>query len=78
MNMKHSRYNALVLFICIFIGPLPPSLAGSPVENTDKVYTPKTGSSERKAILDTVRKELDTPNRFEVFHMKVKGNWAYF
>ncbi|HZG52112.1 MAG TPA: hypothetical protein VEZ40_08245 [Pyrinomonadaceae bacterium] len=40
--------------------------------------TPSKGSPERKAILDAVRVRLQLKSQFKVYHLKLKGNWAYF
>lgn len=40
--------------------------------------TPAQGSPERKAILDAVRVRLQLKSQFKVYHLKLKGNWAYF
>ena len=46
-----------------------------------KLYTPKAGTTERKAIMDALRvpveKELHTKVIFEVPHLKVQDNWAF-
>src|SRR4028119_1664921 len=43
-----------------------------------KAATPAQGSPERKAILDAVRVRLQLKSQFKVYHLKLKGNWAYF
>lgn len=47
----------------------------------EKAITPKPGSKERKAILDTIRaplqKKLKQPLLFRVSHLKMKGDWAF-
>ena len=40
--------------------------------------TPAQGSPERKAVLDAVRVRLQSKSQFKVFHLKLKGRWAYF
>jgi hypothetical protein len=45
---------------------------------TGKATTPAQGSPERKAVLDAVRTRLKLTSQFKVYHLKVKGNWAYF
>jgi hypothetical protein len=52
-----------------------PALAQS---NTDKATTPAQGSPERKAVLDAVRARLKLASQFKVYHLKLKGDWAYF
>jgi hypothetical protein len=42
------------------------------------VTTPAQGSPERKAMLDAVRVRLQLKSQFKVYHLKLKGNWAYF
>ena len=46
--------------------------------NTGKATTPAQGSPERKAVLDAVRVRLQLKSQFKVYHLKLKGNWAYF
>ena len=43
---------------------------------SQKTYTPEKGSSERKEILDILRKEYDQQTVFRVNHFKVNGKWA--
>jgi hypothetical protein len=43
-----------------------------------KAATPAQGSPERKAVLDAVRVRLQLKSQFRVYHLKLKGNWAYF
>lgn len=54
-------------------------LAGSAWAQTPT--TPKTGTPERKALMDTLRapveKELKQKVIFQVDHLKVLGNWAF-
>jgi hypothetical protein len=46
-----------------------------------QVYTPKAGSSERKAIMDALRapieKQLGKAVIFKVEHLKVQDGWAF-
>jgi hypothetical protein len=46
-----------------------------------QTYTPKQGSSERKALMDALRipveKELNKKVVFKVDHLKVQGNFAF-
>jgi hypothetical protein len=46
-----------------------------------KLYTPKAGSAERKAIMDALRvpveKELKKKTIFKVQHLKVQKEWAF-
>lgn len=46
--------------------------------DTGKATTPAQGSPERKAVLDAVRVRLQSKSQFKVYHLKLKGNWAYF
>ena len=54
-------------------------VVAAPAQN--KPYTPKAGSKERKAILDTLRvpveKEMKQKVVFYDVKMKVKNGWAY-
>ncbi|HWP42512.1 MAG TPA: hypothetical protein VNO14_04705 [Blastocatellia bacterium] len=43
-----------------------------------RAYTPRPGTPERRAILDSVRSHLGIKNQFEVAHMKVNEGWAFF
>ena len=47
----------------------------------EKPHTPKPGSKERKAILDTIRtpleKKLKQPLLFRIDHLKVQNGWAF-
>jgi hypothetical protein len=63
----------LLLVSCCAFGA--PALAQS---NTGKATTPAQGSPERKAVLDAVRVRLQLKSQFKVYHLKLKGNWAYF
>lgn len=44
---------------------------------TSDAYTPPAGSSERKAILDAVRKKINWKHLFIVYKLKVQTGWAY-
>lgn len=63
----------LYVFISITLATL--SLAS---QDVGRAYTPRPGSPERKAILDAVRERLGISNQFEVIHMKVNRQWAFF
>ena len=41
-----------------------------------RIYTPESGSAERTAILDAVRKFHDTKDKFIVHEMLVQDDWA--
>jgi len=43
---------------------------------SQNTYTPEKGSSERKEILDILRKDYDQQTVFRVEHFKINGNWA--
>ena len=51
------------------------------VPDQSKPYTPKPGSSERKAILDTLRKPVEKEMKQKVVFydvtLRVKNGWAY-
>lgn len=47
-------------------------------QDASRTYTPRPGTPERKAILDAVRARLAIKNQFEVDHMKVSREWAFF
>ena len=46
-----------------------------------QTYTPKSGSVERKALMDALRvpveKELGKKVAFKIDHLKVQGDWAF-
>jgi hypothetical protein len=50
-------------------------------ESRDELHTPAKGSSERKAILDTLRQEYKEGQgvnvQFQVSHLKVHNGWAW-
>lgn len=50
-------------------------------QQSGRVYTPPKGSSERKAILDTLREEIRRLHRidalFVVHYLKVQRGWAW-
>lgn len=52
-----------------------------PLWAQEPVYTPKPGSAERSALLDSLRsavqKELKKPVIFKVEQLKVQGAWAF-
>ena len=74
------------LFQIIFLVPVCAMLgvatAASAQTNTSdaagKATTPAQGSPERRAVLDGVRARLKLKSQFKVYHLKVKGDWAYF
>ncbi|HLL71811.1 MAG TPA: hypothetical protein VK363_10285 [Pyrinomonadaceae bacterium] len=81
MNKLTSRNFRLLptLFISVFLMLAcfaPPAFAQS--DTTKKASTPAQGSPERKAVLDAVRVRLQLKSQFKVYHLKLKGNWAYF
>jgi hypothetical protein len=53
----------------------------SAIQSPTTPYTPKTGSVERKAIMDALRvpvqRELKQPVIFKVDHLKVLQGWAF-
>src|SRR5687767_6776918 len=55
--------------------------AGAPATAQDAIYTPAAGSSERKAIMDSLRvpveRELKQRVVFKVDHLKVQSGWAF-
>jgi hypothetical protein len=63
----------LLASCCVFA---PPALAQG--GERGKAATPAQGSPERQAMLDAVRVRLQLKSRFKVYHLKLKGNWAYF
>ena len=63
----------LLAFFCAFV----PSVRAQSGE-AGKAATPAQGSPERKAMLDAVRVRLQLKSQFKVYHLKLKGNWAYF
>ncbi len=67
--------SAFLLFAscCVFASP---ALAQG--GEAGKAATPAQGSPERKAMLDAVRVRLQLKSQFKVYHLKLKGNWAYF
>jgi hypothetical protein len=46
-----------------------------------QTYTPKQGSTERKALMDALRvpveKDLNKKVVFKIDHLKIHGNWAF-
>lgn len=44
--------------------------------STGSIYTPKTGSAERKAIMDAVRANVYYKGKFIVRELHVQGDWA--
>lgn len=56
-------------------------LLSAPVAAQSEPYTPKAGSAERKAIMDSLRvpvqKGLLKPVIFKVDHLKVQDGWAF-
>ncbi|HEX8422005.1 MAG TPA: hypothetical protein VF634_01255 [Pyrinomonadaceae bacterium] len=63
----------LLLISCASLATTTPAQS-----NTVKATTPAQGSPERKAVLDAVRVRLQLKSQFKVYHLKLKGNWAYF
>ena len=72
---------ALLLSVCLLLASccafVSPALAQSG-EAAKAATTPAQGSPERKAILDAVRVRLQSKSQFKVYHLKLKGKWAYF
>jgi len=70
--MNASRYLFAVAF-AVWCGEMP--------GRCDEVHTPKIGSAERKAIMDTLRSEYTTGSganvKFQVKHLKVHNGWAW-
>ena len=64
----------LLASCCAFVSPL--HAQGG--EASKAATTPAQGSPERKAVLDAVRVRLQLKSQFKVYHLKLKGNWAYF
>jgi hypothetical protein len=60
----------LLASCCVFVSPVP--------AQSGKAASPAQGSPERKAVLDAVRVRLQLKSQFKVYHLKLKGNWAYF
>ncbi|HEX8633751.1 MAG TPA: hypothetical protein VF703_06310 [Pyrinomonadaceae bacterium] len=71
------RLSVFLLFaaFCAFASP---ALAQSGAAGKAAPTTPAQGSPERKAVLDAVRVRLQLKSQFKVYHLKLKGNWAYF
>jgi hypothetical protein len=65
---------AAVLLLLLLLACGAPVLAQSGVGAT----TPAQGTPERKAVLDAVRVRLMLKSQFKVYHLKLKGNMAYF
>ena len=63
----------LLLVACCNAPALAQSRAGA-----SAATTPAQGTPERKAMLDAVRVRLMLKSQFKVYHLKLKGNWAYF
>lgn len=78
---KLRRPSALPLSVCLLLAAccafVSPVLAQSG-EAGKAATTPAQGSPERKAILDAVRVRLQLESRFKVYHLKLRGRWAYF
>lgn len=77
---KPRRTSALTLSVFLLLASfcafVPHVLAQS--GEAGKAATPAQGSPERKAMLDAVRVRLQLKSQFKVYHLKLKGNWAYF
>lgn len=72
MKVKMLYYMSLVaILLCVSV-----------TAKADTVHTPKTGSTERKAILDALRKPVQKRVGqkviFVVNHLRVKDGWAFF
>lgn len=77
--MKKLVLNIVLVVMGVFCTPLYFTGLGLVSHASEIIaHTPGAGTPERKAILDAVRKHLDIDYRFEVFHLKVHGKWAYF
>ncbi len=78
--MRKARVLLLLLSHIIVVtgGGRPPTYDARVLTQNAQTYTPKTGSVERKAILDAVRSKLNVQNQFAVKYLKVNGKWAYF
>ncbi len=78
--MRKARVLLLLLAHIIVVtgGGHPPTFGARVPTQNAQTYMPKTGSVERKAILDTVRSKLNVQNQFVVNHLKVNNQWAYF
>lgn len=81
--MRKLRWpSALPLSACLLLAAccafVSPALAQSGGAGQKAATTPAQGSPERKAILDAVRVRLQLKSQFKVYHLKLKGNWAYF
>src|ERR1044072_3902091 len=67
--------NKSIAFFCCLI------LLGFSSSAVAQIYTPKQGSSERKALMDALRvpveKDLNKKVVFKVDHLKVQGDWAF-
>ena len=46
-------------------------------QTKDTLHTPKTGSAERRAILDGLRRGAATDVKFKVGYLKVHNGWAW-
>ena len=64
-----------LLLVCMISGPI------GLLEAQPGVYTPKVGSSERKAVLEplraSVQQELKTMVVFKVDRLRVQDGWAF-
>lgn len=73
MNIKIVAAMCLISFC--------PALLVPPVHAAPRTYQPKPGSSERKAILDALRKPISKDLKkqiiFKVHHLKVCNGWAW-
>lgn len=72
---KKGKAMRFYLFALILISL---TTAGFASQDAGRAYAPRAGSPERKAILDAVRARLEIKNQFEVDHMKVNREWAFF
>lgn len=69
----------LLAYCCAFVSPArAQKRGGAGKAAAAAAVTPAQGSPERKAVLDAVRVRLQLKSQFKVYHLKLKGNWAYF
>jgi len=67
--------------VAICLSSLCPSLLVTPVHAAPRTYQPKPSSTERKAILDALRKPISKDLKkkviFKVYQLKVCNGWAW-
>ena len=78
--MKKRSLSCFCLALCLCA--LPFGASAKPARKTAPPTTPKSGSAERKAIMDALRKPVQKETKFPVIfrvgHLKVQNGWAFF